>query len=530
MSEFIILSYLAVGALNGAAALLFMGPRSLKLADHAVDQVWGLVTFQRQLKGPWPRVRWVLRRILPLPANIISWPAFATVYYNGAKAKGYRERSRSIALMPLNLLIALTTFAFALLLAVLRVLNGSSWAVDTGCIFLLVGLLSSLVSNITSTTDLPGMMRRNLMQPYVQFVLVAALHFLSFLIAALLLGQLGDDGQLSLEVVLNQVQDLTSFANVLEAIFTAPRSPIGVLLVVTAIAYSAMIGKLLLQYRQFIRQPADYAQIVSNLSVQGRFDAARRWLDRIDARMPNDASLIGSRLLVLLGENEYERAYRLAEGVHSLRGEQKTSIYTTRNVDDILSSLISTSKLIDLDPTQYRQLLVFAGQRGISDACLSIHTSMMLVLTRTEHLDDLTGLGISFERFPITHCLVKWTLTDDRLVETDARRQLTSIESTSNTDKVAQLIVDIRMRMFHYADVTLPLQRVFHLIRHTDDLPGWSRMEFGLWISEIADRSVISRELESQARQCEMALLKGANEDELELYKSLRDVGRMLTS
>jgi hypothetical protein len=51
-----------------------------------------------------------------------------------------------------------------------------------------------------------------------------------------------------------------------------------------------------------------------------------------------------------------------------------------------------------------------------------------------------------------------------------------------------------------------------------------------LWINEIADRSIISSELQMQAKQCEMALLTGASENELELYKSLRNVARMLTS
>lgn len=530
LSGLIILSYLAIGTLNGVTTLLFMGPRSLKLADHAIDQVWGLVDYQRQFKkGPWSRIRWVLRRALPLPVNIISWPAFATLYYKGLKAKGYRERTRSIALMPLNLMVALASFAFALLLGVLRLLNGSSWAVDIGCIFLLVGLLSSLVCDIISTTDLPGMMRRNLMQPYVQFVLLAALNYFSLLIAALLLRQLRAGGNLSLKVLKDQAVSLNAFTNIFDAITNVPHSAVEVLLTLSGIAYFAMIGKLLFQYRQFIRQPADYALIISNLGVQGKFAAARRWLNGIDAQVRSDSALIGPRLLVLIGENEYERAYNLAEVMYSLRSEESTSIYKTREVDDILSSLVSTSKLIDLYPAQYRQLLKFAGRRGISDACLSIHISPMLGLARTEHLDELAELGISFERFPVTHCLVKWILTDDRLVETEARQQLASIDPRSNTDKIAQLIVDIRMRMHHYEDVTLPLQRVFHLILQTDDLPGWSRMEFGLWINEIADRSIISPELQSHAKQCEMALLKGASENELELYISLKKVGRMLT-
>jgi hypothetical protein len=154
----------------------------------------------------------------------------------------------------------------------------------------------------------------------------------------------------------------------------------------------------------------------------------------------------------------------------------------------------------------------------------------MLGLAEIGHLDELTELGISFERFPVTHCLVKWILTDERLVEIEARQQLASILPNSSTDRIAQLIADIRMRMYQYEDVAVPLEGVFRLIRETDDLPGWSRMEFALWINEIADRSIISPELQVQAKQCEMALLAGASENELELYKSLRNVARMLTS
>jgi hypothetical protein len=161
---------------------------------------------------------------------------------------------------------------------------------------------------------------------------------------------------------------------------------------------------------------------------------------------------------------------------------------------------------------------------------LSIHVSPMLGLAEIGHLDELAELGIPFERFPVTHCLVKWVLADDRSVELEARQQLASIHPNSSTDRIAQLIADIRMRMHQYEDVTVPLEGVFRLIRETEDLPGWSRMEFALWINEIADRSIISSELQMQAKQCEMALLTGASENELELYKSLRNVARMLTS
>jgi hypothetical protein len=531
LSGLIILSYLAIGALNALVALLFVGPRSLKLADHPIDQVWGLVDFQRQLElGPLSRIRWILRRALPLPANIISWPAFAALYHSGVKTKGYRERTRSIALMPLNLMVALASCGFALLLAALRLLDGPSWAVDIGCIFLLVGLLSSLVCDTISTTDLPGMMRRNLMQPYVQFVLVAVLDYLSLFIAALLWKQLRTERHLSLEVLEAQVKSLNAFINIFAAITKVPESAGEALLAASAIAYFAMIGKLLFQYKQFIRQPADYALIISNLAVQGKFTAARNWLNKVNLQMRNDSALIGPRLLVLIGENENEKAYSLAEAMYGLRSEEGASIYKTRGVDDILTSLISTSKLIDLEPAQYRQLLQFAGRRGISDACLSIHVSPMLGLAEIGHLDELAELGIPFERFPVTHCLVKWVLADDRSVELEARQQLASIHPNSSTDRIAQLIADIRMRMHQYEDVTVPLEGVFRLIRETEDLPGWSRMEFALWINEIADRSIISSELQMQAKQCEMALLTGASENELELYKSLRNVARMLTS
>ena len=530
MSGLIILSYLAVGVFNGFTAFLFIGPRSLKLADHAVDQVWGLVDFQRQFeKGPLSRIRWILRRALPLPANIISWPAFATMYYRGAKAKGYREHTRSIALMPLNLMVALASCGFALLLGVLRLLDGPSWAIDIGCIFLLLGLLSSLVCDTISATDLPGMMRRNLMQPYVQFVLVAALNYLSLFIAALLWKQLRTR-DLSPAVLWDEIESLNALTNIFYAFTEVPASPVEILLTLSGIAYFAMIGKLLFQYRQFIRQPADYALIISNLGVQGKFAAARRWLNRINVQMRSDSALIGPRLLVFIGENENEKAYNLAEAMYGLRSEEDTSLYQKRGVDDILTSLFSTSKLIDLDSAQYQQLLQFAERRGISDACLSIHISPMLRLAEINDLDELTELGISFERFPVTHCLVKWLLADDRLVEIEARRQLGSIDPKTNTDRIAQLIADIRMRMYQYEDVTLPLEGVFRLILETDDLPGWSRMEFALWINEITDRSIISSELQLQAKQCEMALLVGASENELELYKSLRNVARMLAN
>ena len=454
-------AYLAIGALNALVAFLFVGPRSLKLADHPIDQVWGLVDFQRQLElGPLSRIRWILRRALPLPANIISWPAFAALYHSGVKTKGYRERTRSIALMPLNLMVALASCGFALLLAALRLLDGPSWAVDIGCIFLLVGLLSSLVCDTISTTDLPGMMRRNLMQPYVQFVLVAVLDYLSLFIAALLWKQLRTERHLSLEVLEAQVKSLNAFTNIFAAITKVPESAGEALLAASAIAYFAMIGKLLFQYKQFIRQPADYALIISNLAVQGKFTAARNWLNKVNLQMRNDSALIGPRLLVLIGENENEKAYSLAEAMYGLRSEEGASIYKTRGVDDILTSLISTSKLIDLSRRSTGSCSNLPGGEESATPACQFTSRRCSGSRKVGQLDELAELGIPFERFPVTHCLVKWVLADDRSVELEARQQLASIHPNSSTDRIAQLIADIRMRMHQYEDVTVPLEGV----------------------------------------------------------------------
>jgi hypothetical protein len=532
MSGFIVITYLTIGAIVSLLSFFFMGPRGLKLADQPIDRLRALAFFEREFrKDTRSRLRWILFRTLPSLVALVSWPVSAALIVKGIKASGYRERMGSLALRPVILLVGSAMLGFALLLLVLRMAGGALWAVDLGCVFLLLGLLCAFVSDLISTTNLPGTLRRNTMQPYLQFVLLAAAQYLSLLIAALLLRQLRAGERLTLDVVIEQIRHLAAFSHVFETIAEAQRSPVGILLTLTGLAFFAMIGKLLFQYRQFIRQPADHAYIVANLAIRGRFEAARRWLDALSRLVLGDSALLHPRILVLLGENRYDEAYRLVGTFHGLRRDEHSLMYRTQTVDDLLNSLLGTAKTINLDPDQYRRLVAFVVEQGISDACLSIHLASLIEPMSVDRVEELEPLGITADALPVSFHFSGWLLADDPVVEYDVRLRLGALVPASGTDRIARTVAQVRIRLWHHEDVVPPFEELLDLVAGADDLPSWARVEFGLALNEFAGRSrLIGPELRARARQCEMTLLDGAPEDELAAIRSILTAGRMLTA
>ncbi|WP_155848805.1 hypothetical protein [Amycolatopsis vancoresmycina] len=530
MTASIIVIYLAIGAVLAVFSAFYMGPRALKLADKSIDRVVGLASFQRQFKkGLLSRLRWIITyRFLFFPVFVVAWPVTVAYMRRAIISRDYRERTRAVHLAPVNLQVALALFGFALLLLVLRILVGPGWAIDTGSAFLLVALIANLISNSLSALDLPGQLRRNLMQPYVQFIAIAALQYLTLLSGSLLLGPLQVGGKPTLDVVVDQIKGLGAFTHVFDVVLGTPRTPSAILLTLAGICLFAMIGKVLFQYRKFIRQPADHATIVATLSALGRIEDARRWLDKLDAQGFRDGSLLGARLMVLIGENEHEKAYSLAEAQVVLRtGDDGPR--RDHTVDDVLVTLLTTSSFMSLQTGQHWQLVRFAVRRGISDGCLAAMIWPLCEDLEIDQAGQLAGIGISYESHPITHSTAAWLLAGDSPAEDEARARLAAAQPVSDTDKIARAMADCRIRIFHRDDVAPAATELLDLITAAGDLPAWCRPTFGVGVDELVASRLLGRELQERARQCERALYEGLGRGEVEIYNSLKAASRILS-
>ncbi|MEV4056292.1 hypothetical protein AB0J55_34245 [Amycolatopsis sp. NPDC049688] len=531
MTASIIVIYLAIGAVLAMISAFFMGPRTFKLAEKSIDRVVGLANFQRQFKkGLLSRLRWIITyRLLFFPIFTTAWPVTVAYMRRGIISKDYRERTRGVNLAPVNLQIALALFGFALLLLVLRILDGPGWAIDTGSVFLLVALIANLISNSLSALDLPGQLRRNLMQPYVQFIAIAALQYLTLLSGSLLLGPLQVGGKPTLDVVIDQIKGLGAFTHVFDVVLSTPRTPSAILLTLAGICLFAMIGKVLFQYKKFVRQPADHANIVATLSVLGRIEEARRWLDTLDEQRFRDAAMLGARVMVLVGENEHEKAYSLAEAQVVLRTGDDDRPRRHHTVDDVLINLLTTSSFMNLRTGQYWQLARFAVRRGITDGCLATLIWPLCEDLDVDEVEKLAGIGISRESHPITHATAAWLLADGSPGENEARARLAAAQPVSDTDKIARAMVDCRIRIFHRDDVTPAATELLDLLAAADHLPPWCGPTFGVGVDELVASRLLGRDLQERARQCERALYEGLGRGEVEIYNSLKAASRILS-
>jgi len=522
MPAFIILPYLAIGAILSIIGYFTGTAWYFAKTPRMSEGVLAVAAFQRQNKG-FARIKWEVMRLLIVPAIIVGWPA---ITYMGSRTSGLTrpKRVRAMGLMPSALLTAVCTLCFAGLLTILRLLAGPHWSILVGCAALLACLLASMVVSTLAKVDLPGQLRVNLMRPYVQFILIAAVDYLSLLLAAVLVERLQTGNEISREVILQQIRGLSAFTHVITAIRNTPLAPLTLLLTAVGVAYFAMIGRLVSQYRQFTRRPEDHASIVAALAASGKSSSARQWFYKQDQQTRNHSSMLAPRIWLDLEAREYDKAYQLMEAVHSMSADGSL-IYATRSPDSVLYRLIDSTLSYGMEESVLQGVVDFAVKRGISDAAVTLLLPASIAEMEVKSPEVLLDLGISKEQYPMATSLIMWLTTESSAVEDAALEQLASVASNSKTDRLVQLLWMVAMALNAGQQPIDVVEDLLSELTDVSDLPGWFRFEFSYYLLAIGRGDRLEEtSLRGRIIQRRATLLEGANADEVALVESIGNV------
>ncbi len=503
-----------------------MTASSITESSRTIDQLVNLTTFRQTFRGL-GRIKWEVNRLLSVPIAVVTWPVLL-ILLRRIHGDNRVKWATAIELSPWVFLSAACTLCYAALLTTLHLLAGPHWSIDVGCAALLASLLARLVASTLGEYDLPGQLRRSLMRPYLQFILTAAADYLSLLLAGVLVEQLRTGNEISKEVILRQIKGLSAFTHVIAAIRSTPLAPLTLLLTVTGIAYFAMIGKLILQYRQFARRPEDHAYIISALAAIGKLQRARHWFDKQDSNTRSHSSMFRPRVWILLEAGEYDKAYELVDAWQAMAGD-RSLFYATKSVDSVLNQLIGMSKTFGLHGSELRNVIAFAVKRGVSDACLTLHLPSAVDDMEIGSLVGEVDLNISKERYPMAILVVIWMTAESFAMQDAALEQLASVASSSKTDRLVQLYYLI---MISLAGEHQPIDMVENLLSElTDvsDLPGWFRADFSSGLLALSFNSRLEEvNMKTRILQCRATLLEGADSDEMDMLESMGSAARMI--
>jgi hypothetical protein len=526
MQAFIILPYLAIGAVFSIIGYFSSTTGSLGRSPRMWDRMVDRARVQQQIKG-FTRIQWEISRLLSIPTTMVTWPILP---FLGARVSGSTKLNRAsvAALLPWFLVAAVCTLGFASLLTILRLLVGPHWSINVGCAILLASLLASLIGSALARTDLPGQLRRNLMQPYVQFIFVAAADYLSLLLAAVLVERLQTGNEISREVILQQIRGMSAFTHVITAIRNTPLAPLTLLLTAVGVAYFTMIGRLVLQYRQFTRRPEDHAFIVNSLATSGKFRLARQWFGKQDQQTRNHSSMMGPRIWLDLEAREFDKAYQLMDAFEAVSGEGSLA-FATKSADSVLYHLIAMAMTFGLNGSALRDLIAFTVERGISDAGLALILPAPVTEIEVKSPDELVDWGISKEGYPMATSFVMWLTTESSAVEDAAREQLASVVPSSKTDRLVQQYYLIVMALGREEQPIEAVEDLLSELTDVSDLPGWFRVEFSALLLSLSRNDYLEAvDLKRRMLQRRAALLEGANSEEAAWIESIGNVAQYL--
>lgn len=531
MANIIVNIYLAIGGLFAMFMLWFSGNRRYRAAENPIDQIVGIASFRHSYgSGVTKRARWLLVTLAGIPGTVVLWPA---ILYLGAKlgSQSYRGRLATLRLLPSNLLASAGLLLTTFILVIFGLIGTSGEWGEILSVSILVALAADLISYVALGADLPLIVRRYKINPYLHFALIAAADYLILLLNAVLLRHDGDLHGLTTRSLLDQAAELATFSRFLYTVTHFPKVPAEALVAICGLLYFASIVKLIVQFRQFRRRPDDYAALTLGAVWQGDFVTARRWLERVAPTDLGDPALITPRILTHLGHNEYDAAYSLVELRYAMTPSGTGLSYSTRTPDDYLAMLFSTALIsMELDPQQYGQFITYACGKGITDGCL-YDSLKALVINRRITLEDVDGTelrGVTVDRYPLTNCWMRWQLADDYKAELSALDQIVELSPSIVTDRLYREILLIDIKQYHNFDIADQIRAVLEILNSGEKLPAWCRVNLIHMVDAMSSTATISDNLRVKLYLAQEKLTAGANKDELARLEALRGAGKVV--
>lgn len=493
VTEAVLISYMSIGLVAAIFTFVFSGKKQAEQSDSNLERLGILVQMSNRSRTPLQWLRYEILRVVSSFVMVIMWPMLVPHFVRGMRIGAgsatfsYRQFRANLGLSGLHVATSVNVALFAVLLVLLRMGSPAEWTIDLGCYLILVSLASRLAFSWLQGTDLPSMMRTNLLHPYVQFALVALIDYLGLLLAALALDW--RDGQtLSVSVLVDQARNVAVFSHVGQIFRAVPNTLDSIMITIGALTFAVMIIGQASRFKQFKRTPKDHAVIIMNLMAVGKRPAAIARLRKLNIVERGDSSMVAPRIWAAIMEGRYQEAYEFTEADFVNNSGSNRLEYDSRTTDDICRRLILfTFGVVEFSADEHRALIRYAIDRGITDGCLCLVLSDLADFGIFASKDDLTSAGID-EKYPLTLGLCEAVLFGSDTIAS-LLRDIIEAFSTVDPDAVTDRIVRESLLVVYQLRIGPPDEAVLaQLLDHLEraaSVPGWLAVSTCIFLVQI---------------------------------------------
>lgn len=485
MAEAILIPYMSIGLLFAVMIFVLGGKRQANMTDYNLDHITRRAHIRIMSRTLPLWLRFQVTRFISALVAVIGWPLLVPTFiggfmsgYRGTQGLSHRERGARVRLASLHINASVTVTLFAAFLLLLRVNSAKGWLIDLSCYLVLISFATRLAYNSLQGTDLPSLMKQNLLHPYLQFGLVALIDYLGLLLAAVTLNW-RDGGALSIPVLVSEAKSIAAFSHVAQIFRHVPNSLDAIMIVLGAITLAATIIGHATRFKQFKRTPKDHARIIMDLLTAGKRSAAMARLAKLNDAERGDSSMLIPRTLLAIGTGEFDRAYNLSEADYINNSESKSLKYSSRTPDDIFVHMISLTFAVGkFTDEEYRAVIGYAVRRGISDGCLCQILMDFGDFGAFATTDEMHDAGIVEEKYPLAHSAYTTILSSsDYATPTEVLQDLVAALSplrlTAATDQIVhEVFVTIHKVRLGILDEETLARLLTHL-EQVPTIPGW---------------------------------------------------------
>lgn len=321
------------------------------------------------------RVRAAL--VLQALSLLVLWPTAAVILISGRgdgagrlplfRSPTYSSLRFSTVLRQrdVGVINAIVSVGFAMLLWCAAEVVGPLEFVQTGCSRLLFALTCLFCSYAVGTTDLPSMLRRGRLNPYLAAATITLLEFAAIVVALVVSNAWPAGGSPGPATFVVEARRVLALGQLNAAVTSVHQASSSVLIAAAGLSFYTVVVKQVVQFRRLRRSAEDYAHIGQHHMFGGDVEQARALLEKMSPVDRNSSRVLGLRIRVLLADGAFDTALELTRALFTVNHDPSSVYFATSTREDLFWYMARSSI-----PFAHWRLFDVLRERGVSDGFL----------------------------------------------------------------------------------------------------------------------------------------------------------------
>ena len=360
-SSVLFYSYLTLGILingGGVIALAINFFREKSILNDNISNTYKILNPQKLLYN----VRIYLSSLLGLVYSIPPWVAIILKSFIDSIQNRNKPNIQSTRndLYAISLMVFDTWYSIYLFISIFILLMLSNDYTNISIQIIFISIVLRHLNYIVEIDILPRRLRRNLVNPYIHYMIILIFDFLTLLISTVYFQN--NTILVDYNLYYDSLVQLFGYKDLFKQINYIKFSFNDYLIIVAGFMFSMSLVKMLFSFKKFQKIDEDYTWLAHQQATIGKYSKALETINNVKGFTERDYMI---KIVIFLGTNNLTEAISLAKDYNKIFHKIKRS-----KINDIFRTLMDGAMSIDMEKSVQSKIINYGIDNNIDDYLL----------------------------------------------------------------------------------------------------------------------------------------------------------------